>query len=171
MLALDGGVYIEVVEALNHPAADTAPFGCAVRARSEAGGGWLGWVVGVSDLAPIEARFGRRAVAGHRVRPDGYDLRWQQIGVNDTASDPQLPFFIHWDSEKVQHPAAPGGAVSLKSLDIAGDRSTVTSFLGEEATLALEGLHVSWMSTDENDGETGVVAAHFNTPRGLVVVE
>ena len=34
--------YLEIVEVLDHPAADKAPYGQAVRARSELGGGWLG---------------------------------------------------------------------------------------------------------------------------------
>ena len=55
VLPLGGGTYVEVVAALDHPAADRQPFGQAVRARAEAGGGWLGWVVAVDDLAPVEA--------------------------------------------------------------------------------------------------------------------
>ena len=35
-----------VVEVLDHPASDKAPFGQAVRARSADGGGWLGWFMG-----------------------------------------------------------------------------------------------------------------------------
>ncbi len=33
--------YLEVVEVLDHPASLKAPFGQAVRARSELGGGWM----------------------------------------------------------------------------------------------------------------------------------
>ena len=97
ILPLAGGTYVEVVAALDHPAAYSAPFGRAVRARADEGGGWMGWVVSVSDMAKVEARLGRQAVEGHRVRPDGYDLHWQQIGVLDTMSDAQLPFFVHWE--------------------------------------------------------------------------
>src|SRR3954451_5625204 len=46
--------YLEVVEVLDHPASDKAPFGQAVRAASEAGGGWLAcgvWGGGISVLA------------------------------------------------------------------------------------------------------------------------
>ncbi|MET1007327.1 MAG: VOC family protein, partial [Propionibacteriaceae bacterium] len=50
ILPLSNGHYLEVVEVLDHPAADKAPFGQAVRSRTEAGGGWLGWVVSVDDL-------------------------------------------------------------------------------------------------------------------------
>ena len=46
--------YVEVVEVLDHPASDKAPFGQAVRARSEAGGGWLGWVVAIDDIDEVE---------------------------------------------------------------------------------------------------------------------
>ena len=44
ILPLADHTYLEVVEVLDHPASDKAPFGQAVRARSALGGGWLGWV-------------------------------------------------------------------------------------------------------------------------------
>src|SRR5687768_6852742 len=53
------GIYLEVVGALEHPAADKAPFGQAVKRRTTAGGGWLGWVIAVDDIAPVEARLDR----------------------------------------------------------------------------------------------------------------
>jgi hypothetical protein len=171
VLPLRNGVYLEVVEALDHPAVERAPFGRAVRARSQAGGGWLSWVVGVSDIAAIEQRLGRQAAVGHRVRPDGYDLKWRQIGINDSADDRQLPWFIHWDSEKSQHPAAGGGTVNLERLDIAGDRAVVTGYLGETATAELDDLKVKWLPPEDFDGETGIVAAHFTTPHGVVVID
>ena len=94
ILPLADGTYLEVVEVLDHPASDKAPFGQAVRARSALGGGWLGWVVAVDDIAAVEQRLGREAVNGNRHRPDGTELRWKQIGVNGLIADPQLPFFI-----------------------------------------------------------------------------
>jgi hypothetical protein len=171
VLPLKNGVYLEVVEALDHPAVERAAFGRLVRARTEAGGGWLSWVVAVSDIEPIEQRLGRPAAAGHRVRPDGYDLRWCQIGIKDAENDRQLPWFIHWDSEMSEHPAAIGGGVSLESLDIAGERETVTEFIGDEATESLGNLSVQWLASSEFDGETGIVAAHFATPHGSVVID
>jgi hypothetical protein len=171
VLPLSGGIYLEVVEALDHPAVEAAPFGRAVKARKLAGGGWFSWVVAVADLPAIEQRLGRRAAPGHRRRPDGYDLRWRQIGVLDSSSDPQLPWFIHWDSDRAEHPAAAGGTVNLELLDIAGDRSTVVSFLGDRATRSLDDLKVRWLPVEDNDGETGIVAVHFTTPRGVVVID
>src|SRR5680860_1788924 len=61
ILPLTDRTYFEVVEVLDHPASDKAPFGQAVRARSALGGGWLGWVVAVNDIKPIEERLGRAA--------------------------------------------------------------------------------------------------------------
>ena len=104
ILPLADDTYLEIVEVLDHPASDKAPFGQAVRARSALGGGWLGWVVAVDDIAVVEARLGREAVKGNRHRPDGTELRWKQIGVNGLIADPQLPFFIEWESPAELHP-------------------------------------------------------------------
>ena len=110
-LALSGGRYLEVVEVLDHPAADKAAFGQAVRARSADGGGWLGWVVAVDDLEPMERRLGRPAIEGHRHLPDGNLLEWEQLGVKGLQADPQLPFFVHWLSDAGAHPSVGGGDV------------------------------------------------------------
>jgi len=164
VLPLDGGCYLEVVEALDHPAADNAPFGRAVRARTELGGGWLAWVVGVDDIAPVEQRLARPAAAGHRRRPDGVDLRWRQIGINDVANDPQLPFFVSWESPATEHPSAGGSGITLTGLEIAGDEEHIDAYLGTSARQPLDGIEVSWIEPDE-DG-TGVVSAVFRTAHG-----
>lgn len=166
ILPLAGGCYLEVVEALDHPAAERAPFGQAVRARAAAGGGWLGWVIRVEDIAPIEARLQRSAADGHRRRPDGFDLRWKQIGVKDVAATPQLPFFVKWESEAAQHPGHAGTAITLSSLEIAGDPSVVGEYLGTSTQQPLDGVTVDWSPSAE-DG-TGLVAARFQTAGGSV---
>jgi len=168
VLALAGGCYLEVVEALDHPAVDRAPYGRAVRARSEEGGGWLTWVVAVDDIAPVEARLGRSAAPGHRRRPDGFDLRWEQIGVNDVADDPQLPFFVHWLSAADHHPSAGGSTVSLRRLEIAGDEHRIDTYLGTSARQPLDGIEVDWASTDEG---TGLLTATFDTASGSVAID
>ncbi len=167
VLALQGGCYVEVVAALDHPASDKAPFGQAVKARSQAGGGWLAWVVSVDDLHPYERRFGRTAVSGHRRRPDGYDLRWHQIGVTDAQADPQLPFVMRWDVPPDEHPSAGAGttAVRLTGVEIVGDCRKVSAWLGEPLAAELGGVAIRWSPPS---GRTGVLAAHFSTPTGQV---
>lgn len=169
ILPIAGGCYLEVVEALDHPAADHAPFGSAVRARTDAGGGWLGWVIRVEDITPIEARLHRSAADGHRRRPDGFDLRWKQIGVKDVAATPQLPFFVMWESDADHHPSAGGSAVNLARLQIAGDPAVVDDYLGTSAQQPLDGVAVDW-STPEDDS-TGLVAAVFETASGSVRID
>ena len=166
VLPLTAGTYIEVVAVLDHPASDKAPFGQAVRARSELGGGWLGWVVAVDDITKVEERLGRESVQGNRHRPDGFELRWRQIGVKGLQSDPQLPFFIQWQSPEEQHPSAGAtGEVRLGTLEIAGDPNRVSDWLGNSVEGPLEDVDVQWVAPH---GTPGVVAAQFLTPNGAV---
>jgi Glyoxalase-like domain len=166
VLPLKNGCYLEVVDVLDHPAADKAPFGQAVRARSRAGGGWLGWAIRVDDITAVESRLGRRAVSGHRRRPDGVDLRWKQIGIKDLAVDPQRPFFVQWQTGDHHHPSVGASAITLTSLEFAGDEETVDAYLGVSSSQPLDGIEVVWELPSED--ETGVVAAVFETPNGPV---
>ncbi len=165
ILPLADGRYLEVVEVLDHPAADKAPFGQAVRARSEMGGGWLGWVVAVDDLGPVEERIGRAAVTGSRHLPDGGQLEWQQIGVKGLQSDPQLPFFVRWLSPPEAHPSAGGKDIELLKLEIAGYPARVDDWLGGQADKILNDVEIGWVAPN---GQPGLEAATFSTPRGEV---
>lgn len=165
VLPLAGDVYLEVVEALDHPAADKAPFGQAVKARSAAGGGWLAWVVAVDDIEKVEHRLGRTAVAGHRRRPDGVDLTWRQIGILDLLDDPALPFFVQWEVDPALHPAVNGDGPRIEHVEICGDRDKVADWLGEPVS----GIDfpVDWVESDE----PGLTAVHFTTPLGTVRID
>ena len=166
ILPLTDHTYLELVEVLDHPASDKAPFGQAVRARSELGGGWLGWVVAVDDIAPLEERLGRSAVNGNRHRPDGTELLWKQLGVKGLQADPQLPFFVQWESNSAEHPSTgASGQVSLSSLEIAGDPARVSEWLGQPVEQPLEDVKVEWVAPN---GTPGIVAVTFQTPAGLV---
>ena len=121
----------------------------------------------VDDISVVEQRLGRDAVAGNRHRPDGTELRWKQIGVNGTISDPQLPFFVEW--ETAGRPAPVGrcrpGDFSLACLEIAGDPQRVSEWLGETVESPLEDVKVEWVAPN---GTPGILAAQFQTPGGLV---
>jgi hypothetical protein len=163
---LANGSYIEVVEALDHPAAESAAFGRAVKSRTEDGGGWLAWVVAVSDIASFEQRLGRPARDGHRVRPDGFDLRWKQIGLIEFSDDRQLPYFIEWETDQAHHPSDGGSSVALSRLEMAGDEKTVDDFLGTDSSQPLDGITVEW--SEPGDDGSGLIAATFTTPQGDV---
>lgn len=166
VLPLANRQYLEVVEVLDHPASDKALFGQVVRHRSEAGGGWLGWVVAVDDIAPVEARLGRPSVEGNRYRPDGVDLRWRQVGIRGMQADPQLPFFVQWCVPPQHHPSnGASGHVALVKLEIAGDPERLRDWLGQRPRTPLRGVDVEWVAPH---GAPGVIAAHFATVDGVV---
>ncbi|MDQ1618991.1 MAG: hypothetical protein QOE19_1560 [Actinomycetota bacterium] len=166
VLPLANGVYLEVVGALDHPAADKAPFGQAVKARGESGGGWLAWVVAVDDIGPVEKRLGRPAVRGHRRRPDGTDLTWKQIGVLELLDDPALPFFIEWDVAEPLHPSAQGDTgIGIEAAEICGERAAIARWLDEPLERA--DFRIDWIE----DEDPGLVAVHFSTPHGTVRID
>lgn len=168
VLPLANGRYVEVVEVLDHPASDKAPFGQAVRARSESGGGWLGWVVAVDDLAPIERKLGRDAVPGNRHRPDGVELRWRQIGIKGLIADPQLPFMISWDCDPELHPSkVADSGVRLTGLQIAGDPERVRDWLGLSPDFEPDTLQFSFTAPR---GTPGLLSVEFATPNGPVQI-
>lgn len=169
VLPLADGCYLEVVAALDHPAAEKAPFGRAVRRRAEEGGGWLGWVIGVADIGLVENRLGRLSAEGHRIKPDGTDLRWRQIGVLDLLDDPQAPFYVQWLSAD-DHPSTSGGDIRLAAIELSGDPSTLGQWLGvEESQVSecLDGIKVTWVESEDR----GLVACEFDTPRGRVRID
>jgi len=166
ILPLTDDRYLEVVEVLEHPAADKAPFGQAVRARSEMGGGWLGWVISVDDLTPFESRLDRAAVPGSRHFPDGRLLEWEQIGIKGLMADPQLPYFLKWLSPEDVRPSALQGEIRLDGLEIAGTRSRVEEWLGTPLGDEFDGVRVAFTALN---GHPGLDAATFVTPNKGVV--
>ncbi len=167
ILPLASGQYIEIVAPLEHPVAETVPFGQAVRNRAEAGGGWMGWALRVDDIEVLETRIGRLAGPGHRQRPGGTDLTWQQIGVIDLIAEPILPFFIKWDDMSA-HPSVGGTAdVSITEFTFSGDRDSLATWLGNTPETLLDDIALTWIQ----DEEVGLCSVTFQTSNGLVVVE
>ncbi|MFZ1286198.1 MAG: VOC family protein [Candidatus Phosphoribacter sp.] len=167
ILPLSNARYVEVVEVLDHPASDKAPFGQAVRTRSENGGGWLGWAVGVDDITIMGRRLGREPADGYRRTPDGRELRWRQLGVKGLMCDPQLPYFVEW-ADGVRHPSTDGASdVSLSGLTIAGDPMRVRAWLGLPEDYRPSTLEFTFVAPH---GTPGLLAVTFDTPEGLVTV-
>jgi hypothetical protein len=159
--------YVEIVAVLDHPASDKAPFGQAVRARSEAGGGWLGWVVDVDDLTEAEARLGREAVTGSRHRPDGVELRWRQLGIKGLIADPQLPYYIQWEDRSVHPSVGATTDVTISGLQIAGNRERVCEWLGLPADQTSGVLDFTFV---DPNGTPCLKAVTFDTPGGAVTI-
>ncbi|MDO5628481.1 MAG: VOC family protein [Mobilicoccus sp.] len=163
--------FIEVVEVLDHPASLKAPFGQAVRSCSERGGGWMGWVVRVSDIAPIANRLERDPADGHRRFPDGRELRWKQIGVHGLINDPQLPFFVCFENPEL-HPSTAivdlvRPKVSIAGMTIAGDPERVRDWMGLSATETSTVIDFTFIAPH---GNAGIMSVTFDTPNGPVTI-
>lgn len=166
ILPLRHGKYIEVVEVLEHPAAEKAAFGQAVRARSEMGGGWLAWVIEVEDIGAIEKRLGRQSAPGTRQFPDGRRLDWRQIGIRGLLNDPQLPYFIQWNSDHDVRPnALPPEDIEILEIEISGSEARVDDWLGFEVGPVFDGVALKFTSPN---GQPGVDAVTFRCPKGIV---
>jgi hypothetical protein len=166
ILPLAHGCYIEVVSALDHPAAEKAPFGRAVAQAAGDGGGWFSWVVAVDDISTVEQRLGREAREGHRIRPDGVELRWRQLGVLNVMEDPQLPFFVEWSCAGTEHPSSGGTTVGIERIEMSGTPEAVAEWLGTGGEKLLDGIDIDWV----DDDEPGITAVWFATPHGSVRV-
>jgi hypothetical protein len=127
----------------------------------------MSWVVSVDDLSPLVAKLGREAAAGHRIRPDGVELCWKQLGVLDTMTDPQLPFFVSWECSISEHPSA--GAVAglgVDRIEINGDQATVDEWAG--FPVAPSNVQIDWVPSSDEDG---VIAVWFSTAHGIVRID
>jgi len=118
----------------------------------------------------VEARLGRPAVPGHRIRPDGFDLMWRQLGILDTMTDAQLPYFVAWDVDPAHHPSAGGHDAAIAELEIAGSPERISAWLGEPANHPLDEVEVQWLDESDPAGP-GLVAVTLHTPRGLVRID
>jgi Glyoxalase-like domain len=172
VLPLSRGSYVEVVEVLDHPVAEKALFGRAVRERTEQGGGWFAWAVLVEDLPAYAARLGEPAEEGVRRRPDGVELRWHQIGVPALSEEPQLPLLIEWDGPPTQHPSAitSTGGARLSGLTIAGQRDRVRGWLGLPPDFTADHIDFTWLDVAGDPRSTGLRSVRFETPRGTVEI-
>ena len=169
-LPLANGHYLEVLCPLEHPAADTSPFGQVVTQRAKEGGGWLTWVISMEDLSPVEDRLNRKAVDGSRKRPDGTELRWKQLGVLGTLEDSQLPFFIQWLTS--DHPSTERKAIAkISKIEMSGDESKIENWVGTDLSKTFDGVEIVWVDSKDEKNQTGIIAVHLSTPNGNLRID
>jgi hypothetical protein len=138
------GAYLELVAVVDRDEAATVPFRRWI--ADAADGALVGWAVRTDDLDAIAARLELEVHAGARQMPDGGELRWRSAGIERSAVEPSLPFFIEWD-DLGQHPsAAYGGGLAIEELVLSGDAERLAAWLGPHA-----------LPVDVRSGTPGVV--------------
>lgn len=168
-LALENHQYIEVVCPLDHPATEQTPWGRAVSQKANEGGGWFTWVFSTEDIAPIVAKFRRDAIDGHRTRPNGSDLKWKQIGVKEIMENREFPFFIEWLSS--DHPSEDGlPFAKIEGIVLAAKNRLADSWFKSEILDSLGDVDIEWVNPSTYDNQSGIVAVHLMTPKGIVTL-
>ena len=168
--ALKNHQYIEVVCPLDHPATEQTPWGKAVSRKANEGGGWFTWVFSTEDISPIEQKFGRDAIEGHRTRPNGSDLKWKQIGVKEIVDSRELPFFIEWLSS--EHPSQDGISLAkIEKIVIADQDQLAGSWFKDEILAALGDVDIEWEAPVMNDNQSGILRVYFSTPSGVISID
>jgi hypothetical protein len=113
---------------------------------------------------------GHNAIEGHRTCPDGIDLKWKQIGVNEITDSRELPFFFQWLT--ADHPSQDGKAVAaIEKITIADTGHLSDSWFKTEILGGLNGADIEFVDPSANDGEYGIVAVHLITPNGVVCLD
>ena len=164
------GQYIEVVCPLDHPATEQTPFGKAVTRKANEGGGWLTWVFSTEDLAPIELELGRKAVEGHRRRPDGTELSWEQIGIIEVLDEPELPFFIKWKDGN--HPSEVGTPkVSISKINFANINPLEKTSFKQQILSALSDSKIQTTVSADDAENSGISVIEFSSQTGLILID
>ena len=64
------------------------------------------------------------------------------------------------------------GRINVEGLgvvEIAGDESTISEWLGSEVKSAIgSGIEIDWVSADTNNGDNGIVAIEIETSLGRI---
>jgi hypothetical protein len=167
---LKNGQYVEVVCPLDHPATEETPWGKAVAKKAQEGGGWFTWVFSTEDLTPLEERFGRQSIEGHRRKPNGTELRWKQIGVKEIIEIREFPFFIQWLTE--EHPSNDGLALAqISKIVIADKEKLASSWFKQEILEALGDVEIIWKNPSDFENMSGIVEVHISTTDSIVVID
>jgi hypothetical protein len=149
------GQYLEIVCPLDHPATDATPFGQAVKKKTDAGGGWMAWVISVENIKLAERVLQRNSIEGVRRKPDGTTLKWKQIGVLDVLNDSRNPFFIEWIS--MNHPSKDGSPkAKINKIVMNGDLKDLNPKFNDSFSEVLQETEIVWQGTTGTNLDEGI---------------
>jgi len=160
--------YIEVVCPMDHPATDTTPFGSAVKRKANEGGGWMAWVYSVEEILMYENLFERVSTLGKRIKPNGQELIWMQIGLIESIQNPCLPYLIKWNNSN--HPSEDGlplAAIHKIKINFTKD---VTPKIIETYGIKINS-QIELNKLVENNDVEGISGVEFIINNELVLVE
>jgi hypothetical protein len=124
-----GETYLELVAVVDEAEAAATAFGSWV------GGGerprLLGWCVRTDELDAVAERLGLTIADGSRARPDGTVVRWRMAGLERSAEEPSLPFFIEWGAGTPYPGGALAQSATVDELRARGDQDRIAQWIGD----------------------------------------
>jgi hypothetical protein len=92
----------------------------------------------------VEEKFGRPAIEGHHTRPDGTDLKWNQIGDNEITDSREFPLLINWLT--AGHPSQDGKEVApIEKITIADTEQLSDPWFNAEVLNELNGTEIEFI--------------------------
>jgi hypothetical protein len=123
-----GETYLELVAVVDRAEAAASGFGSWV------GGGerprLLGWCLRTDALDAVAERLGLTIADGSRARPDGTVVRWRMAGLERSAEEPSLPFFIEWGAGTPYPGGALAQSATIDEVRLQGDPDRIEEWLG-----------------------------------------
>jgi hypothetical protein len=124
-----GDTYLELVAVVDEAEAAQSGFGSWVASGDLPG--LLGWCVRTDDLDSVAGRLGLPIADGERARPDGTVLRWRMAGLERSAEEASLPFFIEWGAETPYPGEALPQSATIREVRLQGDPQRLAQWLGD----------------------------------------
>lgn len=130
-----GDSYLELVAVVDAAKAAGSVLGRWVAAAASASPRPLGWAVRTTGLDDVARRLKLDVQAGSRTTPEGVQLRWRSVGIDQAAAEPALPFFIEWapgtqlpGMSAIQHRS---GSPRIAGLALDADLDRLAGWLGD----------------------------------------
>jgi hypothetical protein len=94
----------------------------------------LGWCARTDDLDAVAEQLDLTIADGSRAHPDGTILTWRMAGLERSAEEPSLPFFIEWAAGTPYPGEALEQSAAIDQLRLRGDAAHIAEWVGH-ATL------------------------------------
>jgi len=134
--------YVELIAVHDRERNDMDPWGRALTACIERGGGLMGWAVGTDDIDAFGARTGAAVITGSIQQDDGTTGGWRIVDPPDDENG-AIPSVIQYhgdaaaradrhaiDFALAEHPC---GAEAISWVEVSCDEQRLSNWLGDDA--------------------------------------
>lgn len=130
-----GSGYIELMGIVDVREAAASPLGQFVADLVARGDRLMALCLGTRHLDELAVRLERAVLPMSRTRPDGVEVSWRLVGLEDAIGPGRLPFFIEWQGPADHHPERTAichevPASGIAWVELGGDATAIGKWLG-----------------------------------------